>query len=230
MVTRPWGNSGLGGGRSAWWMNVFQQREALVAALESRSGLGRYVFRMTAVSLASALVYGTVLGAQIGGWQVVSSPIKLPLILVGTALLCITALYVLLALAGARLTWLQVIGLAMCSVTASGLTMLASLPITAFWTYCFAGMQGPITLTHAGMFFLSGWIGARFGLEIAARFLHETRFRRVLMVWMAVYGLVAQQMAWLFRPHFSATEVFMRPLDSGGTALERVFSLLFGGG
>ena len=209
--------------------NVFSEREGLLEAIRTHAGLTGYVRRMAVGSLLCAVVYGTVLGAQVGGWQVVSSPLKLPLILVGTAVICIGALYVLLALAGARLSWMQVIGLAMCSVSASGLTMLAGLPITAFWTYSFGEAQSLVTLVHVGIFLLSGWIGARFGLEITAGLFPELRFRRVMLVWMWVYGLVAQQMAWMFRPHFSATSVFMRPLSSGGTALERVIQLLIGG-
>ena len=34
-------------------------------------------------------------------------------------------------------------------------------------------------------------------------------------------------MAWIFRPHFHATTVFMRPLQSGGSALENLWHLLF---
>lgn len=221
------------GGNPDWQKlipNVFVEREGLLEAIRTRAGLGGYVRRMAVGSLLCAVLYGAVLGAQIGGWQVVSSPLKLPLILVGTAAICIAALYVLLALAGARMGWMQVIGLAMCSVSASGLTMLAGLPITAFWTYCFGGSQNLVTLVHVGIFLLSGWIGARFGLEITGGVFPELRFRRVMLVWMWVYGLVAQQMAWMFRPHFSATTVFMRPPSSGGTALERIVQLLIGGG
>lgn len=210
-------------------LNVFVEREGLLEAIRTRAGVGEYVRRMAVGSLLCAVLYGAVLGMQIGGWQVVSSPLKLPLILVGTALICIAALYVLLALAGARLGWMQVICLAMCSVSASGLTMLAGLPITAFWTYCFGGAQELVTLAHVAIFLLAGWIGSRFGLEITGGVFPEPRIRRVMLAWMWVYGLVAQQMAWMFRPHFSATTVFMRPLNSGGTALERIIHLLIGG-
>ena len=61
----------------------------------------------------------------------------------------------------------------------------------------------------------------------SASLLPEPRFLRVMTAWMWVYGLVAQQMAWIFRPHFNATTCFMRPLQSGGSALESWFSMLF---
>src|SRR5688572_3120543 len=84
-------------------LNVFTSRAELVEALRAGTGLAPLVRRMGAASLGCAAVYGLVLGGQMGGWQVLSSPVKLPLILVGTGALCIAGLYVLLALAGARL-------------------------------------------------------------------------------------------------------------------------------
>jgi hypothetical protein len=209
-------------------MNVFARRQQLQDALRTGEGLPPLLRRMAGGSLACATAYGAVLGAQIGGWQVFSSPIKLPLILLGTAAICVTALYVLLALAGARLGWTQVVGLALCSVSASGLTMAALLPVTAFWTFSFHGNPSLIALTHSAAFLLAGAVGTRFGLETAGALFGERRLMAAMVVWMWIYGLVAQQMAWLFRPHFNPTSVFMRPLSSGGSALEGLFRLLMG--
>ena len=213
-------------------LNVFTQRERLLHALRTGEGLPEMVRRMAIASLLCALLYGSVLGALTGGWQVVSSPVKFPLILVGTGALCAGALYVLLALAGARLDWLQVTCLALCSVTASGLTMAALLPISAFWSFVFhigpASSRAAVTLVHCAAFLIAGVVGTRFGLEITQALFPERRVLRVMVAWMWVYGLVAQQMAWLFRPHFHATDVFMRPLSSGGSALETVVRILLG--
>lgn len=210
-------------------INVFARRDEVLEALRTGEGLAPLVRRMAVASFCSALVYGAVLGVQIGGWQVLSSPVKLPLILLGTGGICITALYVMLALAGARLGWAQVIGLALCAVTGSALTMAALLPITTFWTYSFlGGDRTPITLTHTAAFLLAGAVGSRFGLEMTAALLPQPRLRQAMLGWLGVYGLVAQQMAWLFRPHFHPTDVFMRPLNSGGSALTRLAEMLWG--
>lgn len=208
--------------------NVFHEQERLVAAVRSGRDLTEPIRRMATVSLASALVYGMVLGVQMGGWQVVASPVKLPLILLGTCAICIAGLYVLLALAGAHLDFKQVVALALCSVTATGVTMAALLPVTAFWTFVFQGNLLAVTSTHSLAFALAGWVGVRFGLQTASAALRDPRLVRAVMVWMWVYGLVGQQMAWIFRPHFHATEIFMRPLFSGGSALEYLMRLLLG--
>src|SRR5207248_10829190 len=122
--------------------------------------------RMAGASLLCALGYGAVLGLQVGGWQVVSSPAKLPLILLGTLAICASALYVMLALAGARMGWLQVLGLALCSVAASALCMASLLPVAAFWTLSFHGDRNAIALVHTSAFMLSGAVGTRFGLKM----------------------------------------------------------------
>jgi hypothetical protein len=211
----------------AVFINVFTHRERLLQALRTEEDLPLLIRRMAVSSLLCAGAYGAVLGAQIGGWQVISSPAKLPLVLLGTCVICITALYVMLALAGARLRWPQVIALALCSISASAVTMAALLPIAAFWTFTFqGGDRTPITLTHTAAFLLAGMVGVRFGLEIAEGVLPERRTMRVMLVWIWLYGLVAQQMAWLFRPHFHPTNVFMRPLNSGGSALESLFRIV----
>lgn len=204
-------------------VNVFTRREQLLHALRTGEELPALVRRMAAGSALCAVLYGVVLGVQVGGWQVLASPVKLPLILLGTCGLCVAALYVLFALAGAKLRWLQVCGLSLCAVAASSLTMLALLPITAFWTLSFASERTPVMWVHSAAFLLAGTVGTRFGREMTARLLPEPRYVRVMTAWMVVYGLVAQQMAWLFRPHFNATTCFMRPLQSGGSALESWF-------
>src|SRR5687768_12040205 len=99
-------------------INVFAHRDRLLHALRTGEELPLLIRRMALGSLIWAMVYGAVLGLQIGGWQAVSSPIKLPLILLGTCAICVAALYVMLALAGARMHWSQVLGLALCSVSA----------------------------------------------------------------------------------------------------------------
>jgi hypothetical protein len=212
---------------SALSINVFAHREQILRALQTGEELPGLIRRMALGSLLWALVYGAVLGAQVGGWQVVSSPIKLPLILLGTGLICVTALYVMLALAGASLRWQQVLGLVLCYVAASGVTMGCVLPITAFWTLVFHGQRDPITLVHTLAFAVCGTVGARFGLEMSTGLFGKQHLVRLMMAWMVVYGLVAQQMAYLFRPHFNPTDVFMRPLNSGGSSLQAIWETVF---
>lgn len=207
-------------------INVFAHRDRLLHALRTGEELPRLNRRMAGGSLLWALLYGAVLGGQIGGWQVLSSPVKLPLILLGTAVICVASLYVMLALAGARLHWAQVLGLTLCFLSASGITMGCVLPVTAFWTQVFHGQRHPITLIHTAAFLVCGAVGALFGLEMTRGLFDRSRLVQVVMGWLVVYALVAQQMAWLFRPHFNPTIVFMRPLSSGGSALQSIWELL----
>jgi hypothetical protein len=206
-------------------LDFFQQRPRLFQALRDGVGLERLVARMAVTALACAALYGVVLGALVGGWQVFSSPVKLPLILVGTALLCVAALYVMLALAGARTGWTQVLGLALCSVWASSVAMAALLPVAAFWTWIARSDHDWTILVHSATFGAAGWVGARFAFE-AARAFGDARLRRVMVAYAVLYGLTAQQMAWIFRPHLTPTTVFMRPLDSGGSALQSIFEVI----
>jgi hypothetical protein len=207
-------------------INVFRERAPLLEALRTGRGLPQTVVRMLRSAFACALLYGIVLGAQMGGWQIAASPVKFPLILLGTGAICCGALYVLLALAGARLSWAQVTGLALCSITASVTAMAALLPVAAFWTLFFHDDVPVITLTHTAAFSVAGWVGVRFGMEMAEGLLPERRMLRTMRAWMWLYGLVGQQMAWIFRPHFHSTTVFMRPLQSGGSALEQIWTIL----
>jgi hypothetical protein len=210
------------------FVNVFAERERLFGALRTGEGLEPFLARMLRGALAAAVLYGAVLGVQIGGWQVLSSPVKLPLILLGTALLCFGALYVLVALAGERLHWRQVAGLALCGVSASSLCMAGLLPLAAFWTHVAQPDRQVVTLLHSAAFLVSGTIGSRFALQAARQVFVRPGSLRVMLAWMWLYGLVAQQMAWMFRPHFTPTSVFMRPLDSGGSALESLVRIVLG--
>ena len=57
----------------------------------------------------------------------------------------------------------------------------------------------------------------------------ESEILRVVTAWMWVYALVAQQMAWIFRPFFHPTDCFMRPLSEGGSALQTWFTWMVHG-
>ncbi len=210
-------------------INVFHHREELLKALRGGVGLRSLIRRMGVGSFLCATGYGLVLGAQVGGWQVLSSPVKLCLVLLGTTGLCVAALYVMLALAGQRLGWGQVVGLALCSVSASALCMAALLPITAFWALANSSPdRAPLVLAHATAFGIAGWVGTRFGMEMARALFPVPRAIHVFTLWLWLFGLAAQQMAWIFRPHFHATTTFMHPLASGGTALQRLWDLITG--
>ena len=69
-------------------------------------------------------------------------------------------------------------------------------------------------------------VGTRFGREITDDLFPQARIRKTVLAWMWIYGLVGQQMAWIFRPHFNPTSCFMRPLQSGGSALEGWLEIL----
>ena len=103
-------------------------------------------------------------------------------------------------------------------------TVIASSPTTRASP---SADRAPVTLTHVITFSLAGMIGTRFGLDVARELLGSPRRLRVVVAWIWIYGLVAQQMAWIFRPHFHATTVFMRPLNSGGSALQSLAEILF---
>jgi hypothetical protein len=211
--------------------SLFHHREELFAALRTGAAARALALRMTAYVVLFAAVYGLVIGIYAGAWQVVYDLVKLPWVLLATLALSAACLYVLNAFAGARMSWAQTIAVVLTGLLATVTVLLALLPVVAFIMFSGERDYYFTVFTNVVAFAIAGWCGARFAIEATAA-MHEDEHTRgrcvaVMRGWMAVYGLVGLQMAWLLRPYFRQTEVFIRPLGEGGTVFEALARLLW---
>jgi hypothetical protein len=119
--------------------------------------------RASALLLVTAVFcagYGAVLGLFSGGMQPLLAAAKLPIIVVGSALLCTPTLYVFNALSGSRLTYLQTVSLALLMAAALALMLVAFAPIVWFFGVSTEGSAFMRTL-HLAVFAVAAGFGLR---------------------------------------------------------------------
>ena len=210
---------------------LFISRARLFAALRVEASARALVRRMTAYIVLLAGAYGLVIGVYAGGWQVAYDALKLPWVLLATLALSAGSLYVLNALAGARLSVAQTAAVVIVGLLATVTVLLFVLPVVAFLMFSGSDNYRFAVLVNVAAFAVAGWCGARFALEATAAVHEDPVLRRRCLVamraWMWVYGLVGLQMAWLLRPYFRQTDVFIRPLGEGGSIFEAIARLVF---
>jgi hypothetical protein len=172
-------------------------------------GLGagdRVAERSVALLIVAAVMcaaYGAVLGLFGGGMQPLLAAAKLPIIVIGSALLCTPTLYVFNALGGSRLGYLQTVALALLLSAAAAMMLVAFAPIAWFFGVSTEGapfMRG----LHLAVFAIAALFGLRL-LNVARRYLEFRGGGTILgpglfFIWSVLVLLVGAQMAWWFRP------------------------------
>jgi len=202
-------------GRLALIEWLLKYREHLFQQILSGQQLGRYVLDACLVTLAGTVFYGLVVGISVGGWQMLYDPIKMPWVLVFTLVLCLPSLYVFSCYLGSRLELAQLCALAFTGTGVVATILIGFAPITWFFMFTAPGSHHFAVLINVAVFVVAGSFGVQF-MRRGARAVHRTpeerrALERVVNWWMVLYALVGAQMAWLLRPYFTATDVFIRP-------------------
>jgi hypothetical protein len=196
----------------------------------------RAVVRLLAQLVAFGLLYGLAMGsfralAVRPEWleQMVYSAVKVPLLLTATFSLSLPSFFVLNSLLGLRRELGQAVR-ALVAAQAGLAIVLASLaPFTLFWYVSNKGYSEAL-LFNGAMFaiasFSAQWLVRCYYRPLVAA---NPKHRYVLWGWLAVYSLVAIQMAWLLRPFIGSPGnpvTFLRP-DPWDNAYEYVAQLIW---
>jgi hypothetical protein len=202
-------------GRLALIEWLLKYRSHLFEDILAGRRLGRYIADAFLVTVVGTMFYGFVAGISVGGWQILYDPVKLPWVLVFTLLLCLPTLYVFGAYLGSRLGFLQVCALAFSGNAVAATILIGFAPITWFFMFTAPGSHDFAVIVNVVVFAIAGFFSVQF-LMRGARSLHQApgerrAIERVMSWWIALYAVVGAQMAWLLRPYFTPTDVFIRP-------------------
>ncbi len=212
----PPGPRGSGvAGRLALIEWLLKYRSHLFDDLLAGRRLGRYIADAFLVTVLGTMFYGFVVGISVGGWQILYDPVKLPWVLVFTLLLCLPTLYIFGAYLGSRLGFLQVCALAFTGNAVASTILIGFAPIVWFFMFTAPGSHDFAVIVNVIVFAIAGFFSVQFLLR-GARALHQTpeehrAIERVMSWWIVLYAVVGAQMAWLLRPYFTPTDVFIRP-------------------
>jgi hypothetical protein len=215
---------------------LLKYRQQIIQDIRENRHLGRYVIDALLVTFACSIFYGFVVGISVGGWQILFDPIKVPWVLIFTLLLCLPTLYVFSAYLGSGLTLAQVGAVTFGATAMVSVILLAFAPVTWFFMFTAPGSHHFAVLLNVAVFAVTGAFGVGFLMRVMRELHAQTgelpRVRRLVMWWIVLYAIVGAQMAWLLRPYFTVTEVFIRP--RGGNffvaVLRTIYEFLAGQG
>jgi hypothetical protein len=175
------------------------------------------------LSIASFLflmAYGLTLGITKSPLQAVSSAIKIPILFLSSMAFCLPALYFFsLALLGTPLKMIQVLTVVLSGIAVTAFLLLGLAPITLF--FVLTSSNYPFFQVLAVLFVgISALIGVYF-LWRGMTLVESTREdaikhvgRRILGLWMILYGFVGTQMTWRLSPFIGRPEdpfYFIKP-------------------
>jgi hypothetical protein len=206
---------------------VLKAQGAVIRDVRQGLHLGPYMASLLCASVLFSAAYGAILGLFVPGLQTLYAALKVPLVTVGTALLCTPTFYVFNSILGSRLSLGQTLCVVLFLSAAAGLVLVAFAPIAWFFTVSTGGVDF-LTALHVGVFLVAALYGLR-SLDAGRRYLGwldaaQTAIHgKMLGVWFLLVIFVALQMAYYFRPlllpgpfHRGERGLFIDALAAGG--------------
>jgi hypothetical protein len=197
----------------------------------SRSGLVRLVGCLIAFGLFYGATMGTFRGlAGESEWlrQIAYSAVKVPLLMLATFLISLPSFFVLNTLFGLRRDFAQALRAVVATQAGMAVVLASFAPLTVLW-YVSSANYNRALLFNGAMFAVASisaqWLLRQYYRPLVAR---NRRHRWILWGWLAVYTLVAIQMAWLLRPFIGAPAIdvsFLRP-EAWDNAYIKVLQLI----
>ncbi len=174
--------------------------------------VGAKAITLGIASFLFLMAYGFTVGLTKSPLQAVSSAVKMPILFLSTLAFCLPALYFFsLALLGTPLRMVQVLAVVLSGIAVTAFLLLGLAPITLFFVLTssnypffqllavlFVGVSALI-----GVYFL--WRGMN-SVETTRQDALKHLGRRILGIWMILYGFVGTQMTWRLSPFIGKPE------------------------
>jgi hypothetical protein len=172
-------------------MNVFRSLDQLLRKPDESHTLDPVV--LLAGSILCYALYAVAAGFFQGGWAIGLAVLKIPLIILGSLVLCLPSLYVFTALSGANYTPRSFASALAGFCGVAGLVLLALMPVT--WLFSVS----TISLSFVVWLHIMVWLVT---LAFAQRFLARTAVtaRGAIGVWLVLLFFVSLQMTTYVRP------------------------------
>lgn len=186
--------------------------------------------------VVAGFAYGAVMGFYAGSFlQAAYSGTKVPLLLGITTLLCLPSFFVLNTALGLRADFAEALRGILAAQAALALALVSLAPLTALLYQ--SGISYRTALLANGLMFFLATIAGQMSLRRTYALLRarDPRHERARRAWLAMYGLVAIQLAWMLRPFIGTPELpsqFFRdePFDNAYVIVARTLWTWLQGG
>ncbi len=202
--THAVGTAPVHSGFGAFVSQILSDREQFYAEVAAGEALGVKLRHAAGTLIVLLALYGAAAGAYAGPWQSVSAAVKLPVLFLGTLLICFPGFFVVQVLVGSRLRLAQVLALVMGALALSAILLAAVVPVTMFFLLTGANYYF-LTLLHVVIVLGAGLIGMAAlheGLAYACeqRGVYPKKAMAIMKAWAVLFAFVGIQMAWNLQP------------------------------
>ncbi|NET31626.1 MAG: actin-binding WH2 domain-containing protein [Cyanothece sp. SIO1E1] len=199
---------------------ILRAQTALFEQIHSQQELPRIAVSMLILCSLLSGIYGLTMGMYHGVLQTIAAAIKLPLLFVLTAIICVPSLYTFNVLLGQRFKFMQTVALMVTTLGTTTILLASLAPIAFFFGITTQNYQF-LLLMHVTIFGLCGVYGVRYlyrGCSYIAFRMEQPLNNLLLRIWIVIYAVVGMQLGWRLRPFVgspdSAFQLFRE--ESGG--------------
>jgi hypothetical protein len=209
---------------------ILRAQTALFEQIYRQQELPRIIASMSLLCAILSAIYGSTMGMNHSIFLTLSSAIKLPILFLLTAAICIPSLYTFNVLLGQRFKFLQTVALMVMTLGTTTILLASLAPLSFF--FALTSKDYPfLMLMHVAIFGLCGLYGVQYlsrGCAYLAFRMGQPLNNLLLRIWIGIYAVVGMQLGWRLRPFVgtigSPFELFRD--DDGGNFYISVWRLL----
>lgn len=218
---------------------ILRAQMALFEQIYSQQELPRMIAAMVILCGLLSGIYGLTMGMYNGILQAVSSAIKLPILFLLTAIICIPSLYTFNVLLGQSFKFLQTVALMVMTLGTTTILLVSLAPIAFFFTLTTPENYQFLLLLHVVIFGLCGVYGVGYlyrGCSYLAFRMEQPLNTLLLRIWIVIYAVVGMQLGWRLRPFIGSKgmsfELVRSDVDGNFyiSVWNSLLNLLYGGG
>ena len=189
-------------------MEFLRDRSKFLENLRNGKYIEKYIIAFAVCSSLFFGLYGGILGSFSGGWQTISSAIKLPALYLLTLLVCLPALFFFDVVCGSKRTFWQYCCLLLASMSAISVMLFGFAPISLFFRLSMNDYNF-FKLLNVVILIISSFVGIQFfyrGMLFINDIegIHSKRRNISVKAWLVLYGFVGSQLGWTLRPIFGS--------------------------
>ena len=211
-------------------------RRALLEDLRLDQAIAKHGSMLVVCTIVFGAMYGAVLGSWHGARLAFYVAIKVPLLLLSTAVVTALFNWIIAAILGLPMRMRQTFALTLVPLAITAIVAASLAPIAWFFTASLPGPSPTQRTLHNVLYLVHTMLVAAGGLAgtmMLRRVLVDVcsgdvaRARRIRFAWTLVYAIVGGEMAWMLRPFVGSVYlpvVFLRPDALHGNVYEFVLT------
>lgn len=213
-----------------------RHRSSILADIISGSSLGQHLAVALLTIIAGGASYGAVIGSWHGSRLAIYAAIKVPLLLLLTAVVTSLFNWIVGSLLGLPLGFRQTFVLTLVPLSIAAIVMASLAPVGGFFTIALPPpgaaqrtLHNVLYLIHTAVIAAAGFAGTQIlrGSLLTVCDGDRAKAHRVQLAWIAAYALVAGEIAWALRPFVGSVYlpvVFLRDDALNGNVYEFILN------